>query len=51
MPVTAETVQIAIDQALMLDSDRQVLPIRPATRVYKVLEVPLQRESIDRHAR
>ncbi len=49
LPLTAETVQIAIDRALMLDSDSQVLPTRPATRVYKLLEVLLQRESIDLH--
>jgi len=47
LPLTVGGVQLAIERALKLDTDDQVLPKKPATRVYKLLEVLLQRESID----
>ena len=51
LPMTVESVHLAIERATKLDSDDQVLPTKPTTRVYRLLEVLLQRESINLHTR
>ncbi len=49
LPLTSAGVLDAVDRASKLDSDDTLLPTKPATRVYKLLEILLLRESIDLH--
>jgi len=49
LPLTEDGVHRAIERAIELDRDDQVLPTNPVTRVYKLLELLLQRDTISLH--
>jgi hypothetical protein len=45
-PITAEMVKQAVERALRLDANPGEIPTTPATRIYRILESLIQRESI-----
>lgn len=50
LPLSVDSIYMAIERASRLDRDEQLLPASPTTRVHRLLQVLLQRESIDLHA-
>lgn len=50
LPLSADSVHLAIERASRLDCDKQVLSASPTTQVYQLLQLLLQRECIDLHS-